>query len=181
MGSTDEATEGAPAGGPARGGRAHRWGTLTGIAAVIALLVVAVVGQLTKPDQPRPPDPTTSVVAAQSTPSPSPDAEPPTDAAARQSAEQFMRDLSQRAYEHAWSELCGSGQEEFPNGAALRKALGLENRSVAGYTITGVRPATFNGDARKVVAVQVTYAPEGTGSLNLSVTQEHGQPALCGF
>jgi len=177
MGSAGEGDAAAAA----KGGPGHRWGSITGVAVVFALLIVAIVGQLTKPDRPPPSDPTPSVVAAQSTPTPSPDAEPPTDAAARQSADRFMRDLWQRAYEHAWSELCGSGQKEFPNGAALRKALGLEDRTVAGYTITGVEPATFNGDARKVVAVQVTYAPEGTGSLKLSVTQENGEPALCGF
>jgi hypothetical protein len=173
MGSAEE-------GGRSRRGPGHRWGSITGFAAVLALLIVAVVGQLTKPDAP-PTDPTPSTVAAQSTPTPTPDAEAPTDAAARDSAEQFMQDLWQQAYEHAWSELCGSGQKEFPNGAALRKALGLDERSVAGYTIMDVQPASFNGDARKVVSVQVTYAPEGAGRLNLSVTQENGQPALCGF
>jgi hypothetical protein len=165
-----------------RGGARHRWGTVTGVALVVALLVVAIVSQLSDRGQ-RPAAPPTEVASSSSpTPSPTPtDAAAPTDAEARRTAEAFMRDLWQQKYEHAWSMVCGNGQQKYANGAALQKALGLVDRSIAGYTITKIRPASFNGDARKVVAVDVTYAPEGSGTLNLSVTQDQGEPTICGW
>jgi hypothetical protein len=160
----------------------QRWGTLGGVAVVVALLIVALISQWTERDRNRPPGP--SAVASASTPVPSAtptDAAPPTDANARTSADAFMQDLWHGSYEHAWSILCGNGQDKYENGAALQKALGLRDRSIAGYTITEVQPASFNSDQRKLVKVQVTYAPEGTGSLNLSVTQEEGEAKICGF
>jgi hypothetical protein len=167
-------------------GPVRRWSSVTGVAVVLGLLTVALIGQLTA--RRGTPEVHPSVVASGSTPTPTPaasatptDSAAPTDVAARLTAEAFMRDLWQRAYEHAWSATCDSGQDQFTNGAGLQKALGLVDRSVAGFTITGVKPAGFNGDARKVVTVQVTYAPEGTGSLHLSITQEHGEPKVCGF
>lgn len=167
-----------------RDGPGHRWSSVTGVAVVLGLLTLALIGQLAaRRDTP---EVHPSTAGSRSTPSPTPSATPtdsaaPTDAQARLSADAFMRDLWQRAYEHAWSATCDAGQDQFTNGAGLQKALGLVDKSVAGFTITKVKPAAFNGDARKVVTVQVTYAPEGTGSLHLSITQEHGEPKVCGF
>jgi hypothetical protein len=169
-----------------RDGPGRRWSSVAGVAVVLGLLTVALIGQLTaRQDTPEVhPSSAASGSTPTSTPTPSPtptDSAPPTDAQARLSAEAFMRDLWQRAYDHAWAGTCDSGQDQFTNGAGLRKALGLVDRSVAGFTITQVKPAAFNRDARKVVTVHVTYAPEGTGSLHLSITQEHGAPKVCGF